>query len=168
MNKPQFHKVSDQEIQTFKSGGAAVIRNVLDSRWLETISKGMALNKTKPTEKGVYYCKDEQSGESFFHDALTIRHNPYYEKYITESPIGSIAAQMMGLPAALAFYTTVFFRTGGTKERTPWHQDQTYWSAESKHGLSIWTCLDPVPQIKHRISIVCRLWKIRRVFLVRE
>jgi len=123
-----------------------MLKQVLNHKWLQIISDGMHLNKKQPTSKGIYYTHDEQTGQSFFHDALTIPHNPFYEKYITESPIGSIAAQIMCLPSALAFYTTVFFRTGGTKERTPWHQDQTYWSADSKHGLSIWTCLEPVPK----------------------
>ena len=52
---------------------------------------------------------------------------------------------MMGSPTALAFYVSVFLRSSGTGTRTPWHQDQTYWCADGRQALSIWTSLESVP-----------------------
>ncbi len=138
--------VSDDLVQAFQRDGAVVVKGVLDPPWRDVIAAGMDLNREHPTKRTVDYARDDTTGQRFFHDAATVTTNPCYEDYITHSPIGHVAAQMMGLERALAFYVTVFLRSPGTKARTPWHQDQTSWSAEGRHALSVWTSLDPVPE----------------------
>ncbi len=136
----------EDAVQTFRRDGAVMLKGVLDERWRQTIADGMALNLENPTERTLDYARNDATGERFFFDALPVTHNPYYERYVTQSPIGRIAGRMMASPTALGFYVTVFVRSPGTGARTPWHQDQLTWSAKGRQALSIWTSLDPVPE----------------------
>lgn len=54
------------------------------------------------------------------------------------------AAQLMELSSAVLFYMTVFIRSPGTRNRTPWHPDQPSWSAAGNQACSVWMSVDPV------------------------
>lgn len=137
--------VRDEDVEAFRRDGALVLRGVLDDAWLRVLAEGVALNLARPSPRRLDWVRDESSGEHLFFDAVTVGHNPFYERYMLHSPIGPIAAALMGSPTALAFYLSVFIRGRGTQAATPWHQDQTYWCVEGRQALSIWTSLDAVP-----------------------
>jgi ectoine hydroxylase-related dioxygenase (phytanoyl-CoA dioxygenase family) len=145
MTQAELFSVAQDDVDAFWRDGAVMLKGVLDNRWLRELADGIALNLDRPTSRQVDWVRDEATGERLFHDQLTVAHNPHYERCMIGSPLGPIAARIMGSPTALAFYATVFVRSPGTKSRTPWHQDQTYWCAEGRQALSIWTALDSVP-----------------------
>ena len=135
-----------EDVEAFRRDGAVMLEGVLDEAWLQVLEEGIALNLAQPSSRQLDWVRDEAGGEHLFFDAVTVHHNPFYERYMLQSPIGPIAAAMMDSPTALAFYVSVFIRAQGTQTPTPWHQDQTYWCAEGRQALSIWTSLDPVPR----------------------
>ncbi len=145
MTEPEEFELRDADIASFHRDGAMMLKGVLNDTWLQMIADGMELCMSQPTSRSKDYARDDATGQRFFHDALPVTHVPNIQRYVTESPIGKIAARIMGSPTALAFYATVFIRSPGTQAPTPWHQDLTTWSAECQQGLSIWTSLDPVP-----------------------
>ena len=138
--------VRSEDVEAFRRDGAVMLKGVLDESWLQVLAQGVALNLAQPSTRRLDWVRDKTSGEHLFFDAVTVAHNPLYERYMLQSPIGPIAAAMMGSPTALAFYVSVFIRAQGTQAPTPWHQDQTYWCAEGRQALSIWTSLDVVPR----------------------
>ena len=138
--------VRSEDVEAFRRDGAVLLKGVLDESWLQVLTQGVALDLAQPSPRRLDWVRDEASGEHLFFDAVTVHHNPFYERYMLQSPIGPIAAAMMGSPTALAFYVSVFIRAQGTQAPTPWHQDQTYWCAEGRQALSIWTALDAVPR----------------------
>ncbi|MGY8997276.1 MAG: phytanoyl-CoA dioxygenase family protein, partial [Alphaproteobacteria bacterium] len=106
--------VPQSDIDAFWRDGAVVLKGVLSDQWLEVLADGVAANMAQPTKRTVDWVNNKETGERLFHDQLTVQHNSHYERYITGSPLGSIAAQVMASPAALAFYVTVFVRSPGT------------------------------------------------------
>jgi len=140
------NRVRSEDAEAFRRDGAVMLEGVLDESWLQVLGQGIALNIAEPSPRRLDWVRDEASGEHLLFDAVTVRHNPFYERYMLESPIGPIAAALMGSPTALAFYVSVFIRARGTQTPTPWHQDQTYWCVEGRQALSIWTSLDAVPR----------------------
>ncbi|MDD9979999.1 MAG: phytanoyl-CoA dioxygenase family protein [Gammaproteobacteria bacterium] len=138
--------VRSEDVEAFRRDGAVMLEGVLDKTWLQVLAQGIALNLAQPSTRQLDWVRDEATGEHLFFDAVTVHHNPFYERYMLQSPIGPIAAALMGSPTALAFYVSVFIRSQGTQAPTPWHQDQTYWCAEGRQALSIWTSLDAVPR----------------------
>jgi hypothetical protein len=145
MEKSELFPVDQEDIDAFWRDGAVVLRGVLNEHWRRELADGITLNLAQPTSRRVDWVRDETTGDHLFHDQLTVAHNPHYERCMLASPLGPLAARFMASPTALAFYATVFVRSPGTRSRTPWHQDQTYWCADGRQALSIWTALDPVP-----------------------
>ena len=56
------------------------------------------------------------------------------------------AAEIMGSTLAMPFYISVFVRSAGTKNRSPWHQDQKSWSIQGNQACSAWLSIDHVPK----------------------
>jgi Phytanoyl-CoA dioxygenase (PhyH)/Polyketide cyclase / dehydrase and lipid transport len=50
----------------------------------------------------------------------------------------------MGTPQVRFYHDHVLVKEGGTRQRTPWHQDQPYYNVDG-HGVSAWIPVDPVP-----------------------
>ncbi|HEY3036058.1 MAG TPA: phytanoyl-CoA dioxygenase family protein [Streptosporangiaceae bacterium] len=43
------------------------------------------------------------------------------------------------------YHDHVLVKEGGTRQRTPWHQDQPYYNVDGR-GVSAWIPVDPVPE----------------------
>ncbi len=56
-----------------------------------------------------------------------------------------IAAELMESPEARLYHDHVLVKSGGTNQRTPWHQDQPYYNVDGR-GISAWIPVDPVPE----------------------
>ncbi len=52
----------------------------------------------------------------------------------------------MGSRTARIFHEHVLVKEPGTREVSPWHQDQPYYCVDGEQVLSIWLPLDPVPR----------------------
>ena len=65
------------------------------------------------------------------------------------------------------YHDHVLVKEGGTKQRTPWHQDQPYYNVDG-HGTSAWIPVDPVP-LAGCLELVAGShegpWKMPRTFL---
>jgi ectoine hydroxylase-related dioxygenase (phytanoyl-CoA dioxygenase family) len=65
------------------------------------------------------------------------------------------------------YHDHVLVKEGGTRQRTPWHQDQPYYNVDG-HGTSAWIPVDPVPRAGC-LELVAGShegpWKMPRTFL---
>ena len=44
------------------------------------------------------------------------------------------------------FHDHVLVKEAGTRQRTPWHQDQPYYNVDGSQTCSVWIPVDPVPR----------------------
>ncbi|MDH3694925.1 MAG: phytanoyl-CoA dioxygenase family protein [Gammaproteobacteria bacterium] len=137
--------VTEQQVIDYQRNGVVLIRNLFDTRWQQILADGIEENLKNPTSRSIDYVNNPVNNAHFFYDACTYRQNAAYDRYMLESPMAECAARVMRSNSAILFYMTVFVRSAGTRNRTPWHQDQPSWSASGDHACSIWTSLDPVP-----------------------
>ena len=56
----------------------------------------------------------------------------------------ALAAALMATPRVRFYHDHVLVKEGGTRQRTPWHQDQPYYNVDGR-GVSAWIPVDPVP-----------------------
>src|SRR5215469_5366732 len=67
------------------------------------------------------------------------------ERLARHSRLPAIAAALMATPRVRLYHDHVLVKQGGTRQRTPWHQDQPYYNVDG-HGVSAWIPVDPVPE----------------------
>ncbi len=82
--------------------------------------------------------------------------------------IAAVAAELMGSTSVRFFHDHVLVKEPGTRQRTPWHQDQPYYNVDGRQNVSCWIPLDPVPA-ESSLEIVAGShrgpWLMPRTFL---
>ena len=51
----------------------------------------------------------------------------------------------MGTGQVRLYHDHMLVKEPGTRQRTPWHQDQPYYNIEGRMSASMWLPMDPVP-----------------------
>ena len=76
----------------------------------------------------------------------------------------------MATPQVRFYHDHVLVKEGGTRQRTPWHQDQPYYNVDGR-GVSAWIPVDPVPE-DGCLELVAGThrgpWLMPRTFLKKE
>ena len=91
------------------------------------------MNATKPGEPG-----------AFVEDFRNWHRIPEYEQVFRESALAPAAGALMGASSVRLFHDHLLVKEPGTLDRTPWHQDQPYYSIDGTQTVSYWIPLDPV------------------------
>jgi ectoine hydroxylase-related dioxygenase (phytanoyl-CoA dioxygenase family) len=81
---------------------------------------------------------------AFIEDFCNWNRIPAMERFIRESPAGSIAAALTGSNQIRLYHDHLLVKEPGTKQRTPWHQDQPYYNVSGSMNASMWFPVDPV------------------------
>lgn len=66
------------------------------------------------------------------------------EHFIRHSPAAEIAAGLMASATVRLYHDHVLVKEPGTRQRTPWHQDQPYYNVDGTQNTSMWFPVDPV------------------------
>ena len=136
--------VTEEQLAAYQEDGVVLIRGLFDSYWLDVLAEGVEENLKNPTQRTTYYVDEPE--HKFFYDACTLGEINGYDRLMLDSPMAEAAAKLMRSSSAILFYVSVFVRSQGIRKRTPWHQDQPFWSASGDQALSAWMSLDPVPK----------------------
>jgi len=123
--------------ERFDCDGVALIRNAVDDSWIKLLKEGLGKHVETPTVRGRIWDRDDQ-GRTCFYDSQAWQQIPEYQKFIEQSPIASIAGQLLNTQRVNFFFDAVFVRTPGAQFRTPFHQDEPYWSVKGFDTCSIW------------------------------
>lgn len=82
---------------------------------------------------------------AFIEDFCSWPRLPTMERFIRESPGAEIAAELAVSETIRRYHDHVLVKESGTKQRTPWHQDQPYYDIDGRQTVSFWIPVDPVP-----------------------
>jgi ectoine hydroxylase-related dioxygenase (phytanoyl-CoA dioxygenase family) len=92
------------------------------------------------------------------------------ERLARHSRVPAVAAALMATEQVRFYHDHVLVKEGGTRQRTPWHQDQPYYNVDGL-GVSAWIPVDPVPAAGC-LEIVAGThagpWLMPRTFLLGE
>ena len=83
---------------------------------------------------------------AFIEDFCNWDRLPEMERFIRESPAAEIAAHLTGSSRIRLYHDHVLVKEPGTRQRTPWHQDQPYYNVAGSQNASMWFPVDPVPR----------------------
>lgn len=83
---------------------------------------------------------------AFVEDFCNWTRLPALERFIRESGVAEVAGELMGSTTVRLYHDHVLVKEPGTRQRTPWHQDQPYYNVDGRQGTSMWMPVDPVPR----------------------
>lgn len=142
-------QISNQQREGFARDGAVCVRGVLDSPWLNRLSKLFEELKRQGRDLSGYY-GDEKSQRPGSGRGQTIvcddcwRLEALFLRFLRESPLAATAAALLDSRQLNLFEDLLIYKSAGAEQPTPWHQDQPQWPLSGKQMASGWFCLDPV------------------------
>ena len=77
-------------------------------------------------------------------DFCTWQDNPAYRRLIEQSALAAVAARLMQSQEVRLYHDHMLTKEAGTRQKTPWHQDQPYYNVDGFQNVSFWIPVDPV------------------------
>ena len=135
--------ISNSSIKNYNIDGVVVLRNIVNIKWINILKRGLRKNFQNPSK---YKCVYEQNNkkELFYDDYCNWNKIDEYKNFIFNSGISNIAKQLMQSKKVNLFHEHVLVKEIGSKKRTPWHQDQSYYCVNGRDNCSLWIPLDEV------------------------
>jgi ectoine hydroxylase-related dioxygenase (phytanoyl-CoA dioxygenase family) len=135
--------ISDDTVAQFQRDGAACIRQLFQPAELAELCAGIDLNLAAPSPRAKVASNVSDPGY-FIEDFCNWQDNPHYRRFIVESPLAEAAARLMRSTTARLYHDHMLTKEPGTRQATPWHQDQPYYNIEGRQNISFWIPVDPV------------------------
>jgi ectoine hydroxylase-related dioxygenase (phytanoyl-CoA dioxygenase family) len=146
--------------------GVVCVRSVLDAGQVAAAARGIGAVLASPGPLAQVASGDDDPG-AFTEDFCRWREIPEIEQLARHSRVPAIAAALMATSQVRFYHDHVLVKEGGTRQRTPWHQDQPYYNVDGR-GVSAWIPVDPVPEAGC-LELVARShrgpWLMPRTFL---
>jgi len=137
--------VDSQTISDYATHGAVVIRNALTADEISLLTRGIEANLAAPGPLAAVASRADDPGR-FFEDFCSWQRVSEYEHIMRSSALPEIAASLMQSRTARIYHDHLLVKEAGTRQPTPWHQDQPYYNVAGRQNVSFWIPVDPVPR----------------------
>jgi ectoine hydroxylase-related dioxygenase (phytanoyl-CoA dioxygenase family) len=127
----------------FRQEGAAVLRQVFTADAIDTLRAGIDLNLANLSPRAKLASSADDPGR-FVEDFCNWRDNPHYLRFILDSRVAALAGELMQSGTARLYHDHMLTKEAGTRQRTPWHQDQPYYNIDGRQNVSFWIPVDAV------------------------
>ncbi|KGP63102.1 phytanoyl-CoA dioxygenase, partial [Legionella norrlandica] len=130
-------------IHDFNRDGAVCLRQFLSADEIAILKEGIEFNLSSLSSRAKVASKPDDPGY-FVEDFCTWQSNPFYQQIIFDTNLGTVAAQIMQSQTVRLYHDHLLVKEPGTRQITPWHQDQPYYNIEGRQNCSFWIPVDPV------------------------
>jgi ectoine hydroxylase-related dioxygenase (phytanoyl-CoA dioxygenase family) len=135
--------VSDELIQRYRVDGAVCIRGALTAQQVGRLASGIDANLAAPSPRAVTASPSNDPG-LFIEDFCNWQDNAAYRETAFNTALPEIAAALTGSHQIRLYHDHMLTKEPGTRQRTPWHQDQPYYNVDGSQNVSFWIPVDPV------------------------
>jgi ectoine hydroxylase-related dioxygenase (phytanoyl-CoA dioxygenase family) len=135
--------VSEAEVSAFQSDGAIVLRQLFRPEEVALLKQGIDTNLAHPSVRAKVASRPDDPGW-FIEDFCNWQHNESYRRFIFESRLAQAAGRLMRSRSVRLYHDHMLTKEPGTRQRTPWHQDQPYYNINGRQNCSFWIPVDPV------------------------
>ena len=135
--------VTQDIVNDFQRDGAVVLRQFLTPDEVALLRSGIDANLAEPSPRAKVASRPDDPGR-FFEDFCNWQSIPQLGQFIHETPLAQASARLMRSPTVRLYHDHVLVKEPGTRQRTPWHQDQPYYNIEGQQNISMWIPVDPV------------------------
>ena len=131
------------DVEAFQRDGAVCLRGLFKPEEVELLRTGIDGNLARPSRRAKVASRSDDPG-FFLEDFCNWQDNECYRRFIFEPPVAELAAKLMLSRTARLYHDHMLTKEPGTRQRTPWHQDQPYYNVEGRQNCSFWIPVDPV------------------------
>ena len=135
--------ISQDLIERFQRDGAVCLPGLLRPRDIAELTAGIDLNLAHPSARVKVASQATDPGK-FVEDFCNWQDNPHYRRFIFESCLAETAGRLMQSTTARLYHDHMLTKEPGTRQPTPWHQDQPYYNIEGRQNVSFWIPVDAV------------------------
>ncbi|MGI8652162.1 MAG: phytanoyl-CoA dioxygenase family protein [Geodermatophilaceae bacterium] len=156
-------------IESYARDGVVCVRDVLDPAQIELAVNGIDRVVGEPSPLAQVASAGDDPGR-FFEDFCRWTEITEISELARHSSVPAIAAALMTAAQVRLYHDHILVKEGGTRQRTPWHQDQPYYNVDGR-GVSAWIPVDPVPESACLEVVACSHlgpWLMPRTFLAGE
>ncbi len=136
-------RVDERIVQAYQTDGAVCIRGLLSAAEVGILCAGIDANLAQPSPRAKVASPADDPG-LFIEDFCCWQDNPHYQRTIFETALAETAALLMRSRRARLYHDHMLTKEPGTRQPTPWHQDQPYYNVEGFQNCSMWIPVDPV------------------------
>jgi ectoine hydroxylase-related dioxygenase (phytanoyl-CoA dioxygenase family) len=130
-------------IERFQRDGAVRIPQLFTARELEDLRAGIDMNLAQLSPRAKVASDPADPGR-FVEDFCNWQENPLYRRIIFDSALAETAGRLMQSQTVRLYHDHMLTKEPGTRQPTPWHQDQPYYNIEGRQNVSFWIPVDPV------------------------
>lgn len=135
--------VTPSLVEAYARDGVVCLRGVLRPAEVDRLRAGIDANLAAPSPRAKVASRPDDPG-LFIEDFCTWQDNPAYRDVIEQSALAAVAARLTGSSVIRLYHDHMLTKEAGTRQRTPWHQDQPYYNVEGSQNVSFWIPVDPV------------------------
>ena len=135
--------IDPELIEQYQRDGAVCIRQLFARDEIATLRAGIDLNLSSLSPRAIVASGADDPGR-FVEDFCNWQDNPHYRRFIFDSALAETAGRLMQSTTARLYHDHMLTKEPGTRQTTPWHQDQPYYNVEGRQNASFWIPVDPV------------------------
>jgi ectoine hydroxylase-related dioxygenase (phytanoyl-CoA dioxygenase family) len=135
--------IDDESVAAFQRDGAVCIRQLFRPEEMQTLRRGIDANLAALSPRAKVASAADDPGY-FVEDFCNWQENEHYRRFIFDSPLAETAGRLMQSSTARLYHDHMLTKEPGTRQPTPWHQDQPYYNIEGRQNVSFWIPVDPV------------------------
>ena len=126
----------------YASDGAVCVRGAFTPEHVAWATEAIEANLADLSPLAKRASADDDA--PFVEDFCRWREIPAMERFIRDSPAAAIAGELTGSDQIRLYHDHMLVKEPGTRQRTPWHQDQPYYNVSGTQNASLWFPVDPV------------------------
>ncbi len=135
----------DLAAEAFDRDGACVLRNLFTAAEIGDLAQGIEENLQSPSSLAAVASGADDPGR-FFEDFCNWQRIAAYGDIMRRSQLPALARTLMRSQTARIYHDHLLVKEAGTRQPTPWHQDQPYYNIDGRQNVSFWIPVDPVPR----------------------
>ncbi len=156
--------------QAYARDGAVCLRGLLTPAELSLLRAGIDANLAAPSPRAIVASRPDDPG-FFIEDFCNWREIAPYRELIFGSALAAVAARLMQSRTARLYHDHMLTKEPGTRQPTPWHQDQPYYNVDGIQNVSFWIPADPVSRaatLEFAAGTHRGPWLMPRTFMTHE
>ena len=134
-----------QLVDDFRRDGVVCVRWLLDARTVALARRGIDKALADPGPLTIDATGAGDPGR-FVEDFCRWPEIAEIEAVARDPQLVATVAALLDTDELRLYHDHVLVKEAGTRQPTPWHQDQPYYNVDGSQGVSVWLPVDPVPE----------------------